>query len=340
MPHRNAPLTETRRLRLARCALSRMADRCAGRPSGSRSRPRPRPGWAARYRQPGPAGMGDRSCRPRHCPGSVTAAHRAADHRAARVEASGPGPDRIRAGVTSLHRAPGAEPGTGARGWRAWTGHPACRSAGMSVTTRASWSTSTSRSPATSPMAGALMAGRSASSTAVPARLYAIRHWATATCIPSSTITPGWPTPRSWPMSGHRRPPRSCTARMPGMPRTASSSSVCSATTALLSVRGLGSGLRPAAHHPQAHPALPALTWQHYPLLGARNVASTSLTIPCLFALTPLIHPPARAASVCQGAFDVMLACLRSPPRRTSHCPCETNPGEPELRSAPTAASP
>ncbi|WP_131739165.1 IS481 family transposase [Actinomadura roseirufa] len=67
MPHRNAPLTETGRLRLARCVvddgwpLRRAAERfqvsvtTAGR-------------WASRYRELGQAGMTDRSSRPRHSP--------------------------------------------------------------------------------------------------------------------------------------------------------------------------------------------------------------------------------------------------------------------------------
>jgi transposase InsO family protein len=67
VPHRNAPLTETGRLRLARCVvddhwpLRRAAERfqvsvsCAQR-------------WARRYRDHGEAGMGDRSSRPVHSP--------------------------------------------------------------------------------------------------------------------------------------------------------------------------------------------------------------------------------------------------------------------------------
>ena len=67
MVHRNASLTETGRLRLARCVvdqgwpLRRAAERfqvsvpCAQR-------------WAARYRAEGQAGMADRPSRPRRCP--------------------------------------------------------------------------------------------------------------------------------------------------------------------------------------------------------------------------------------------------------------------------------
>jgi transposase InsO family protein len=70
MPHRNAPLTETGRLRLARCVvedgwpLRRAAERFQVSPTTAAR-------WASRYRLLGPAGMGDRSCRPRHCPGQL-----------------------------------------------------------------------------------------------------------------------------------------------------------------------------------------------------------------------------------------------------------------------------
>ena len=65
--HRNAPLTETGRLRLARCViddgwpLRRAAERFqVSHTTAAR--------WAARYRQHGPAGMADRPSRPRHSP--------------------------------------------------------------------------------------------------------------------------------------------------------------------------------------------------------------------------------------------------------------------------------
>lgn len=67
MPHRNAPLTETGRLRLARCIvdegwpITRAAERFqVSRPTATR--------WACRYAELGPAGMADRSSRPRHSP--------------------------------------------------------------------------------------------------------------------------------------------------------------------------------------------------------------------------------------------------------------------------------
>ncbi|MGW0615809.1 IS481 family transposase [Streptomyces sp. NPDC002788] len=64
MPHRNAPLTETGRLRLARCVveddwpLRRAAERFQVSPTTARR-------WADRYRTFGEAGMSDRSSCPR-----------------------------------------------------------------------------------------------------------------------------------------------------------------------------------------------------------------------------------------------------------------------------------
>ncbi|GAB4003706.1 IS481-like element ISMsm9 family transposase [Glycomyces albus] len=67
MPHPNAPLTETGRLRLARCVvddgwpLRRAAERFQVAPATAWR-------WADRYRRYGTAGMTDRSCRPRTSP--------------------------------------------------------------------------------------------------------------------------------------------------------------------------------------------------------------------------------------------------------------------------------
>jgi transposase InsO family protein len=65
--HRNAPLTETGRLRLARCVvedgwpLRRAAERFQVSPTTAQR-------WAERYRQFGEAGITDRSSRPHHSP--------------------------------------------------------------------------------------------------------------------------------------------------------------------------------------------------------------------------------------------------------------------------------
>ena len=67
MPHRNAPLTETGRLRLARCVVDqgwpvrRAAERFQVSPTTTAR-------WAGRYRAQGAAGMADRSSRPRTSP--------------------------------------------------------------------------------------------------------------------------------------------------------------------------------------------------------------------------------------------------------------------------------
>jgi transposase InsO family protein len=67
MPHRNAPLSETGRLRLARCVvedgwpLRRAAERFQVSPTTAKR-------WADRYRHAGPAGMADRSSRPHSSP--------------------------------------------------------------------------------------------------------------------------------------------------------------------------------------------------------------------------------------------------------------------------------
>ncbi|MGN9796459.1 IS481 family transposase, partial [Streptomyces sp. OZ13] len=67
MVHRNAPLTETGRLRLARCVvedrwpLRRAAERFQVSPTTAQR-------WAERYRQFGEAGMSDRSSRPHTSP--------------------------------------------------------------------------------------------------------------------------------------------------------------------------------------------------------------------------------------------------------------------------------
>lgn len=70
MPHRNAPLTETGRLRLARCVVEdgwpvrRAAERFqVSHTTAAR--------WASRYRRYGAAGMADRSSRPHHSPGRL-----------------------------------------------------------------------------------------------------------------------------------------------------------------------------------------------------------------------------------------------------------------------------
>ena len=67
MPHANAPLSETGRLRLARCvvedgwSIARASERFQVAQTTTRR-------WVARYRELGPVGMVDRSSRPHCCP--------------------------------------------------------------------------------------------------------------------------------------------------------------------------------------------------------------------------------------------------------------------------------
>jgi transposase InsO family protein len=65
--HRNAPLTETGRLRLARCIVDRgwPISTAAERFQVARTTAKK---WSDRYRELGPAGMADHSSRPRHSP--------------------------------------------------------------------------------------------------------------------------------------------------------------------------------------------------------------------------------------------------------------------------------
>ena len=72
MVHRNAPLTETGRLRLARCVVEdgwpvrRAAERFQVSPATAAR-------WAARYRQAGAAAMADRTSRPHASPARTPA---------------------------------------------------------------------------------------------------------------------------------------------------------------------------------------------------------------------------------------------------------------------------
>ncbi|ANS63395.1 transposase [Streptomyces lincolnensis] len=72
MFHRNAPLTPTGRLRLARCVVEdrRPPRRAAKRFQGSHTTAAR---WADRYRGHGADGMHDRSSRPHHQPGHTPA---------------------------------------------------------------------------------------------------------------------------------------------------------------------------------------------------------------------------------------------------------------------------
>ncbi|MGP3928360.1 IS481 family transposase, partial [Streptomyces sp. 8N616] len=105
MSHRNAPLTPTGRLRLARCViddgwpLRRAAERFqVSYTTAAR--------WANRYRQQGAAGMHDRSSRPHHSPRRTSAATEEQVVRMRREHRIGPLRLSARAGVaaSTAHR--------------------------------------------------------------------------------------------------------------------------------------------------------------------------------------------------------------------------------------------
>ena len=156
--------------------------------------------WVRRYASEGAAGLLDRSSRPRIQP------HRTSPAREAQVLALRAA---ARRGPVWLAAQLGASPSTIGRILRRHqvpllrdldpVTAPGCAPAGpppcaTSATSPASWSTSMSRSWAASPTvaAGGCTAAASRSADAGSATTTSMSPW---------MITPGWPTPRSWPTS-------------------------------------------------------------------------------------------------------------------------------------------
>ena len=114
MVHRDAPLTPTGRLRLARCVIEhgwtpRQATERFQVAHTTAKR------WADRYRTHGPAGMGDRSSIPRHQPGRTPThieqqlVRLRAEHRIGPVRLAASTPHQPHAeldGTPSHHRSP------------------------------------------------------------------------------------------------------------------------------------------------------------------------------------------------------------------------------------------
>jgi transposase-like protein len=230
MPHRNAPLTETGRLRLARCVVEdgwpvrRAAERFqVSHTTAAR--------WAARYRQHGPAGMADRSSRPHASPARTPAR---TERRVVKLRVTGRlGPARIafRLGLNPatvhkvltrygcpplahLDRATGAPVRRYERARPGELVHVDIKKLG-NIPDGGGWRT-----------AGRAQGKRNARAS-TPQRHNCHPVSATATCTPPSTITPAWPTPRSWPMSARKPPPASGTAPrhsspLPGSPSSGS----------------------------------------------------------------------------------------------------------------------
>ncbi len=149
VPHRNAPLSELGRLRLARAIVdqgwseARAAERFqVSRPTAHR--------WATRYRDQGPAGMADRSSRPHHAPWRTPTPVVRRIVQLRWHQRLGPAQIAPRSGwpprpcTPCWSAAASAASGT-------WTGPPASRSAATNTPIPATWSISMSRSWATSP---------------------------------------------------------------------------------------------------------------------------------------------------------------------------------------------
>lgn len=133
MPHRNAPLTELGRLRLAGCIVDQgwPVARAAERFQVSRTTAHR---WAQRYQQQGGAGMADRSSRPtarrggprrRSSAGSSTCAGRNGWGRPRSPHGSAWPPRPCMPSWSAV----------GSAAWPTWTGPPASQSVAMNATT-------------------------------------------------------------------------------------------------------------------------------------------------------------------------------------------------------------
>jgi hypothetical protein len=228
--HRNAPLTELGRLRLARAIVeqgwpaARAAERFqVSRPTTHR--------WATRYRDQGPAGMADRSSRPHHRP------HRTPTPVVRKIVHLGwtqrLGPAQIAPRSAWLPRA--CMPSWSAVGSAAWGPGPGHRPAGPPLRTRHPGDLvhidvkklgNIPAGVATGSWAG-LPAAATARPTAPAATTAATPTPCTAmgSSTPRSMTTPGWPMPRSTPTRLVRPRPSSCSGPRPGSPTAGWSSS-------------------------------------------------------------------------------------------------------------------
>jgi hypothetical protein len=188
--------------------------------------------------------MVQRSCRPRHNPTRVP---QRTERRIIGLRVSRRlGPARITwaARVKSLECAPGPDPlrlpESGLPGLRV----PRSRSpsASMSENGPASWSTSMSRSSATSPAGGWRTGGRAQGNRSKPTTTTARKGG-----HPSPVLRPRPPVyrpRRPLPASARKPPPRSCAASAPGTPPSASPSRASCLTTATATDAATGQGLR------------------------------------------------------------------------------------------------
>ena len=200
MVHRNAPLSETGRLRLARCvvddgwSLRRAAERFQVSVTTAAR-------WAARYRALGDAGMADRSSRPHCSPGQTPTR---TERRIIKAVSCAVGGQRESATCWDCTppRCIGCWPDTEWPSCAGWTAPPDGLSVAWSPLSAGTWSMSMSKSSARSQPAGvgACWAARRATITRAPTKAAGskvsviTRCTATTSCTPPLMDTPDWPT--------------------------------------------------------------------------------------------------------------------------------------------------
>ncbi len=214
VPHRNAPLTETGRLRLARCvvddnwSLRRAAERFQVSPTTAQR-------WVDRYRRLGEAGMADRSSRPRTSPRRTPTR---TERRIIKVRILRRwGPARI---AHLLHLVPSTVHRVLARYGLARLAH-LDRATGR-VIRRYERDRPGELVHVDIKKLGNIPTAAATKSSAAPQAARTARTPATATCTPPSTTTPAWPTARSTPTRRRRPPPPSGPAPTPSSSRPAS----------------------------------------------------------------------------------------------------------------------
>ena len=227
MAHRNAPLSELGRLRLARAIVDQgwPVARAAERFQVSRTTAHR---WAQRYQEQGEAGMADRSSRPHHSPRRTPAPVVRRIVQLRWRQRLGPAQIAARVGLAAstvhavlvrcrISRLAYLDRATGQPVRRYEHDYPGALvhidikklgnipAGGATASTAASWASATARP--TGQLVGS-MPGRT-------------RSVAMASSTPRLTTTPGWPMPRSTPTRLVRPRPSSCSGPPPGSPTAA-----------------------------------------------------------------------------------------------------------------------
>ena len=324
MSHRNAPLTETGRLRLARCVVEdgwpvrRAAERFqVSHTTAAR--------WAGRYRQSGAAGMADRSCRPHRSPGQLPLR---TERRIIKLRVTRRlGPARI---AWALHLNPS-------------TVHQVLRRYHCPRLAHLDRATKEPVRRYERDRPGELIhvdvkklgnipdggghrihdRGHGQRNRRATSRS-GTRRWDTDTCTPRWTTTPAWPTPRSSLMSARTLPPRSWPGRTSGTPAWASPSNASSPTTAAATAPSPGP--RPASSS-ASRPSAPGPT-------GPRPTGKSSATTGPSPTNGPTHAPTApkpNAGRPCQDGFtpttitaDTPHSAAARPPAASPTCPDRT----------------